>query len=98
MMTSLQYDSLRLASIYHEVRLIPSEQLVKTIINQLTKSVNQNLNGKWSRAVDVGCGSGQATFLLSDYFDQVIGYDISEHQIQLANQLNRFDNVTFKVN
>ena len=35
-------------------------------------------------AVDVGCGSGQSTFLLCDYFNKVVGLDISETQIQQA--------------
>ena len=35
-------------------------------------------------AVDVGCGSGQSTFLLCDYFTKIVGLDISETQIQQA--------------
>ena len=35
-------------------------------------------------AVDVGCGSGQSTFLLYDYFTKIVGLDISETQIQQA--------------
>lgn len=97
-MSTQQYDSTRMASIYNEVRPIPTKDLVKSIINQLAKSVNPKPNGKWSTAIDVGCGSGQATFLLADHFDQVIGYDISEPQLEIANQLNRFTNVSFKVN
>ncbi|XP_053212124.1 putative methyltransferase DDB_G0268948 [Panonychus citri] len=96
-MTHRQYDSTGVASIYIEVRPSPPKDLIKSIINQLSQSVNPNPNGKWSRAVDVGCGSGQATFLLADYFDQVIGYDISEPQLQIANQRNQFNNVTFKI-
>ena len=37
-------------------------------------------------AVDVACGSGQSTFLLSDSFDSVTGVDISEHQIEQAKR------------
>lgn len=35
-------------------------------------------------AVDVGCGNGQLTNLLSGYFDQVVGIDPSEDQIAYA--------------
>ena len=35
-------------------------------------------------AVDVGCGSGQSTFLLCEYFSKIVGLDISETQIQQA--------------
>ena len=35
-------------------------------------------------AVDVGCGSGESTFLLCDYFNKIVGLDISETQIQQA--------------
>ena len=38
-------------------------------------------------AADVTCGPGQSTFLLCDHFKQVIGIDISEHQIKQANTL-----------
>ncbi|AOA64344.1 Trans-aconitate 3-methyltransferase [Komagataella phaffii CBS 7435] len=36
--------------------------------------------------VDVGCGSGQATFTLKKYFDKVIGSDISENQLAVARK------------
>ncbi|XP_015781378.1 uncharacterized protein LOC107359408 [Tetranychus urticae] len=86
-----------ISSIYAETRPTPPEKLVKSIINQLSKSCLPT-NNKWNRAVDVGCGSGQATFLLADYFDQVFGFDISETQIDEAKRRNKFNNVTFKVN
>ncbi|XP_015792500.1 putative methyltransferase DDB_G0268948 [Tetranychus urticae] len=96
-MTNRQYDSSQVASIYIEVRPTPSHELINSIIKQLSKHCPPNSNNKWSRAVDVGCGSGQATFKLADYFDQVIGYDISVPQIKEAIERNKFDNVTFKI-
>ena len=42
-------------------------------------------------AVDVCCGSGQSTFLLRDYFNKVVGLDISETQIQQAKVKCRED-------
>ncbi|TFK36215.1 S-adenosyl-L-methionine-dependent methyltransferase [Crucibulum laeve] len=38
----------------------------------------------WERAVDIGCGPGQATVLLRDRFREVIGIDPSEPMIQKA--------------
>ncbi|XP_055889152.1 putative methyltransferase DDB_G0268948 isoform X2 [Biomphalaria glabrata] len=46
-------------------------------------------------AVDVGCGSGQSTIPLTEYFKKVIGVDVSENQI--ANAAQNAENVTFKV-
>ena len=37
-------------------------------------------------ALDVGCGSGQATFSLTKYFEKVIGIDVSQEQIRCANE------------
>lgn len=43
-------------------------------------------------AVDVGCGSGQLTRLLSPHFQQVIGIDPSQEQLSHAVKLN---NITY---
>jgi len=37
-------------------------------------------------AVDVGCGSGQISVQISDYFDKVIATDISENQLKHADE------------
>ena len=37
-------------------------------------------------AVDVGCGTGQATLALADHFERVLGVDISENQISEARK------------
>ena len=50
--------------------------------------------------VDIGCGSGQSTFPLSSLCQQVLGIDISQAQIDLAQQLqhNRsISNIEFKI-
>lgn len=36
------------------------------------------------RALDIGCGTGSASFELARYFDQVEGVDLSEHMIRQA--------------
>jgi SAM-dependent methyltransferase len=40
-------------------------------------------------AIDVGCGTGQATVALAEHFDQVIGIDPSEAQLQHATSHSR---------
>ncbi len=40
-------------------------------------------------ALDFGCGVGRLTQALGEYFDEVIGVDISPHMIDLANRHNR---------
>ena len=38
--------------------------------------------------LDLGCGPGQSTVPLADYYDTVIGIDISEEQIKAADTSN----------
>jgi SAM-dependent methyltransferase len=46
-------------------------------------------------ALDFGCGIGRMTAALSRYFERVIGVDISEEMIRLANSLTRQNGVEF---
>uniref|UniRef100_T1J608 SRCR domain-containing protein n=1 Tax=Strigamia maritima TaxID=126957 RepID=T1J608_STRMM len=50
----------------------------------------------FNQAVDVGCGSGQATGVLAPFFDHVLGTDISESQINEATKKDTNTNVEFK--
>lgn len=50
---------------------------------------------KFDLAVDVGCGNGQATLKLQDYFKRVIGTDVSPGQIEQAKK-HEGSNITFK--
>ncbi|KAK8733147.1 hypothetical protein OTU49_017454, partial [Cherax quadricarinatus] len=45
--------------------------------------------------VDVGCGSGQNTNMYTNYFQQVIGVDVSQEQVQLATKSCTHHNVIF---
>lgn len=62
--------------------------LVRTWDNQVTSP---------SLAIDVGCGSGQCTELLAPFYHQVIGYDVSETQIEEATANNELNNVKYVV-
>ena len=56
----------------------------KTVANMITSFMKTNGSSGFKVAVDVACGSGQSTFLLCDYFEEVTGFDISEAQIAQA--------------
>ena len=56
----------------------------KAVASIITSFMDSNESSGYRCAVDVACGSGQSTFLLSEYFDEVFGYDISATQIAQA--------------
>ncbi|CAF0967553.1 unnamed protein product [Adineta steineri] len=66
-------------------------QLFEYIINYYFN--NNQTDAKIPFALDVGCGSGQATVELSSYCDRVIGIDVSANQIAHAIQK---DNVEYR--
>jgi len=46
-------------------------------------------DAKLDCAVDLGCGSGQSTLPLLQYFRSVIGTDVSESQVEQAKQTHQ---------
>lgn len=80
--------------LYSKYRPSYPHDLIEKIINYL----KEKDNGPYELAIDVGCGSGQASWLLSPYFNKVIGYDVSENQIKQAKfQCSESSNVNFVV-
>jgi ubiquinone/menaquinone biosynthesis C-methylase UbiE len=54
--------------------------------------------GNTENAVDIGCGNGRFTFIISEKFKYVYGYDLSQKLISLAHQTaseNNIKNVEF---
>ena len=47
-------------------------------------------------AVDIGCGTGQSTRPLSPYFENVLGFDISEAQLENAKKEETPNNVEYR--
>lgn len=50
--------------------------------------------------VDLGCATGRLTFQFADKFEKVVGYDISQHMIQKADEklaISKLANISFKV-
>jgi SAM-dependent methyltransferase len=47
--------------------------------------------------IDIGCGSGRQTQWLAQHFQRVLGLDIAEAAVGLADQIHRAPNVTYRV-
>ena len=58
-------------------------------------AASANVTVKGRRALDFGCGVGRMTEALAEFFDNVVGVDISEEMVRLANQYRRRDNTEF---
>ncbi len=67
-------------------------------VMSLLASRHRCLNTK--KALDFGCGVGRLTFALCDYFDEVVGVDVSSAMVDMANMYNKKFNrkSIFKVN
>ncbi|KAG1684012.1 putative methyltransferase [Nymphon striatum] len=60
--------------------------ITETIINPAVEYLSELSKPPCDLVVDVGCGTGQSTNLLSKYAKRVFGVDISEGQIKYANE------------
>lgn len=56
-----------------------------TYSSQLFDAILEYHTGKHQLAVDIGCGSGQASYPLTNHFQKVIGTDLSQTMIDAAN-------------
>lgn len=70
------------AACYAKYRPTYPPELYEVLMACLPES--HRSGGQWSLAVDVGCGSGQATSTLATYFKKVVGVDKSLEQISRA--------------
>lgn len=59
-----------------------------TFYQALMEYHDKGYSGK-KLAVDIGCGSGFVTFKLANYFDKVIGTDLSSTMIEQCNKTNK---------
>lgn len=89
-MTHQLYEDISFSNIYVKYRPSYSVKLFETIISYC----EEGGTGR-GLAVDLGCGSGQATSQLSRFFKKVIGVDISQAQIANAPQI--YPNVSYMV-
>ena len=56
----------------------------RAVAEIITTYMKSNGGSGFEFAVDVACGSGQSTFLLCEYFQKVVGFDVSAAQIAQA--------------
>ncbi|XP_066491021.1 putative methyltransferase DDB_G0268948 [Tiliqua scincoides] len=78
---------------YQKYRFSPQENLQAAIFSYLEKKGANTFR----LAVDVGCGSGQSTWVLASRFEKVVGTDISEAQIEAAKQAAHPPNISYLV-
>ncbi|XP_050695483.1 putative methyltransferase DDB_G0268948 isoform X3 [Eriocheir sinensis] len=81
------------AAAYARFRPHPPQSLIEEVMSYL----KGKYNGTLAAAVDVGCGSGQSTWVLAPHFTHVTGLDVSPAQITEATKKNTRANVSFKV-
>lgn len=88
------FETANHSAFYVKYRPQPPKVLIDAAVEFLAEKVP---SAEWKLALDVGCGSGQATGLFADRFEQVIGLDVSAGQIGEATAANALPNVQFKV-
>lgn len=77
------FEDAQHAELYRKYR----PKIPTTLVDRILKFLEQKRPSPHPLAVDVGCGSGQTTLHLAPHFDQVIGMDISEAQINEARKV-----------
>ncbi|XP_069058162.1 putative methyltransferase DDB_G0268948 [Pleurodeles waltl] len=87
------FETKKHASLYQKYTIREPEEVLSLTLSYLEKK-----KGKpFELALDVGCGTGQNTRLLAPHFQQVVGIDISEAQIQEAKNVGVLPNVSYIV-
>uniref|UniRef100_A0A1B6CRP2 Methyltransferase type 11 domain-containing protein n=1 Tax=Clastoptera arizonana TaxID=38151 RepID=A0A1B6CRP2_9HEMI len=81
------------ASAYSKFRPTPPQMLVEKIIEFIKEKISEPL----ATSIDIGCGSGQSTKILSPYFQKVIGIDNNDSQIELAQSQNITKNISYRL-
>ncbi|KAM7407752.1 hypothetical protein PAMA_003483 [Pampus argenteus] len=80
------------ASIYQKYRFTPPDELKNIILQYLDTKKGQ----PHVLAVDLGCGTGQNSRLLAPNFQEVVGIDISDCQLEEARAVPGYPNITYR--
>ncbi|TDH07139.1 hypothetical protein EPR50_G00120480 [Perca flavescens] len=80
------------ASIYQRYRFTPPDEIKNIILQYLDEKKGQ----PHVLAVDLGCGTGQNSRLLAPHFQEVVGIDISECQLEEARAVPGYPNITYR--
>jgi len=81
------------SELYYQFRPKPPKELLDKILSFMREKLQQ----PYKQVVDVGCGNGQSTTLLSPHFTNVLGIDVSESQITGAIKRETCPNVQYKI-
>nr|XP_039258824.1 probable S-adenosylmethionine-dependent methyltransferase CRG1 [Styela clava] len=90
------YEGKELAQKYHKYRTTIPPHVAEQVVGRLRQCKGGSAEKTFDRMLDVGCGSGQAIKSFSPYFKHILGVDISAEQLEVAEDVNEFDNVTYK--
>ncbi|KAM9347342.1 putative methyltransferase [Symphorus nematophorus] len=91
-MTYRLFEGKEHASIYQKYRYTPPDELKSIILQYLDKKKGR----PHALAVDLGCGTGQNSRLLAPHFQEVVGIDISECQLEEARAVPGYPNITYR--
>jgi len=91
------FESKLIAAAYAKHRPETPEFMVDKAMQFLREKRKIENKNKFSLLLDVGCGSGQSIVKLSSYFDEAIGIDPSQSQIDEAKNTVCLKNVRFQV-
>ncbi|XP_015921419.1 putative methyltransferase DDB_G0268948 [Parasteatoda tepidariorum] len=94
-MSSALFKGAKHAKLYSQFRPYPPRELIETIITYMKEKIK--LEPPFCKAIDIGCGSGQSTFVLSQHFKSLLGVDVSEAQIKCAQEIHALPNIEYKV-
>ena len=75
--------------------LLPNKIFLSQRIKKIKRYIQKDPN---FTALDIGCGSGEFTSMLKDYYGTVIGMDISDKMIKIAKENYPDRNIIFKKN
>ncbi|XP_072043127.1 putative methyltransferase DDB_G0268948 [Amphiura filiformis] len=88
-----EFTGLKHAALYSKYRPKPSP----AVINNILEFLKEKKKSPCLLAVDVACGSGQSTDVLGEYFESVLGCDISDAQVNEARKANTAPNINYCV-
>ncbi|KAG0713219.1 putative methyltransferase [Chionoecetes opilio] len=80
------------AAAYARFRPHPPQSLIDEVMSFLRGKAT----GTLASAADVGCGTGQSTWVLAPHFTNVTGLDVSQAQVTEAIKKNTMANISFR--
>ena len=90
-MSSEEYQNKNIESNFK--KFYDSSQSLITLMKDFLKS--NNIEFKFKKIVDFGCGVGRITNLLSEFGENIYGIDISESHLKIARDNIKKDNIQF---